>query len=147
MIIPLGATMAEQRDHERILAPGIIDGPLPAFPPGAAGDIDTHVCAEIVVTADGDVGTIVQRDDYPGCEPLGSGLSQLLFPSVADRLATWQFFAGGICTYLQDERECERPGARIERLAMKLSYAIHFARTNGEQSVSRSASLPDTQRR
>lgn len=139
MILPIGAQVAEQREHERILAPGVIADPLPAFPAGLEGDVDVNVCVAIVVTAHGAVGGVVQLENFPGCEAVDSAASRILYPAVARTIRKWQFFAGGRCRYERDERECDARGARVEPMAMKLAYAFHFTRKAGVESVSSAA--------
>ena len=139
MILPIGAQVAEEREHERILAPGVIADPLPAFPAGLEGDVDVHVCVGIVITRHGEVGSVVQLENFPGCEPVDSAASRVLYPAVARTIRQWQFFAGGSCWYDRDKSECDARGARIEPMAMKLAYSFHFTRKAGVESVSSSA--------
>lgn len=136
MILPLGAKVAQERRGEKILAPGIIEAPLPSFPPGIKGDVEARICVELVVTVEGNVGAVAQVDDFPSCQPLGSALSRTFFPPVADAVSGWQFFSGGRCRYVHDEGECRRAGAAIERMPMKLAYSFHFSRSDGVAAVS-----------
>lgn len=85
------------------------------------------------------MASVVQLEGFPGCQPVDSMTSRILFPVVAGSVRDWQFFAGGRCWYERDERECDARDARIERMAMKLAYAFHFARADGVESVASSA--------
>lgn len=127
----------EKRERVRIFAPSPIEDPLPSFPEGFEGDVDAHICAEIVVAAEGNVAHVTQIDSYPSCEPVSSNVSMVLFPAVASKLREWQFFSGGTCEYYLNESECESPEAKINRIAMKLAYSINFVRANGVEEVSR----------
>lgn len=138
MFLPLGAQVAHDQPHIKVLAPGEISTPTPRFPHGFKGDVDVTVCAEVVITIDGQVESVTQIAGRPGCASIGDAATMPYFKAVAGALKQWQFFAGGICRFQTSEDECMSRGAVIERRAMKLAYFFRFTRIEGIESVSRS---------
>ena len=138
MFLPLGAQVAQDQPHVKVLAPGEISTPTPGFPHGLHGDVDVTVCAEVVVAIDGQVESVTRIAGRPGCAPIGDTATAPYFEAVADAMKQWQFLAGGICRFQVSEDECMSRDAAIERHAMKLAYFFRFTRIEGVESVSRS---------
>ena len=138
MFLPLGAQVAQDQPHVKVLAPAEIATPTPGFPHGLQGDVDVTVCAEVVVAVDGQIASVTQIAGRSGCAPIGDAATAPYFDAVAGALEQWQFFAGGICRFQASEDECMSRDAVIERRAMKLAYFFRFTRVEGVESVSRS---------
>lgn len=135
MFLPLGAQVAEDQDHLKVLAPGELSTPAPTFPFVVEGDVDITICAEIVVSTDGGVASVRQIAGNPGCIGVGLPAGAPFFGATEATLKQWQFFAGGICRYEVSEDECASGTAHIDRRAMKLAYFFRFTRTGGIESV------------
>lgn len=97
--------------------------------------MDVTVCAEFVVSAEGEVSDIRQIFDEEGCEPAGSIPGRAIFPEVRSALSRWSYFAGAICTFEVDEGECEGQGAKMTPFPVRLAYRFRFLVSNGRKSV------------
>ena len=144
MILPASAARMRLEERQIFLMPSEIESPVPAFPSGYSGkDMDATVCAEFVVSAEGEVSDIRQISDEEGCEPDTSIQGRTLFSEVRGALSRWSYFAGAICTFEIDEGECERQGAKMTPSAVRLAYRFRFFVLNGKKSVqTRKSSKP-----
>lgn len=130
LILPPQADVLVVERNQRLIPPGIIDQPSPAYPalPADVVPRDVVVCVELVVGADGAVASMRQFAPEPTCESPTSRASALFFPAVAEAVRRWSFFGAAICTFVQAEAECDGDEADLDPVPMTLAYRFVFTR-------------------
>lgn len=141
MILPEGAARMKLEEKQVFLMPSEIESPAPAFPAGySSKDMDVTVCAEFVVSAEGDVSSIRQLSEGEGCEPSNSMMGRAIFPEVQLALSRWSYFAGAICTFEVNKSECDGPDAKLMPTPVRLAYRFRFLISHGKKLVQASVS-------
>jgi hypothetical protein len=130
LVLPQSADRYENKDKQVFLLPTPIDSPMPIYPVALADRLnqDVVVCAEITISEDGEVSSVHEIQMDAECSSPASDASQALFPLVTEAVRRWTYFAGGSCTYQSNEAECDGADAKIDPLAVKLSYKFKFRR-------------------
>lgn len=136
MILPESAARMQLEEKQVFMMPSEIEAPAPAFPVDySIKDVDITVCAEFVVSAQGEVAEIRQIDDENECASPDSAFGRAFFSEVRSALSRWSYFAGAVCTFEIDEAECEGKEAILTPSSVRLAYRFHFLATKGKKSV------------
>src|SRR5690606_8795241 len=99
MLLPQGGDRVELESRELFVMPVALASPEPVFPAAAAGSVDVEVCAEIWLSADGDVTRIVPFDASPECAHGADPAMRDYVQAVGDALRRWEFTPAMICGF------------------------------------------------
>jgi len=141
MLLPQGGDQVELASRELFVMPVALASPEPVFPEAAAASVDVEVCAEIWLSADGDVTRVVPFHDAPGCAPDGDPAVRDYAQAVGDALRRWEFTPAMICEFppellaQRDEGNCTGPEVSVRRVPVRLNYAFTFSSRDGKRRV------------
>jgi hypothetical protein len=143
MLLPEAGARHELAPMQVFVMPVTLAAPEPAFPVvvDAGEPVEVVVCAEIWLSADGDVTRVAPFDGAPDCAAGAEPRAQAYAQSVADALRRWEFTPAMICEFppqLVDKRErgdCTGPEVAVRRVPVRLDYAFTFSSRNGRKQV------------
>ncbi|WP_051175948.1 hypothetical protein [Luteimonas mephitis] len=143
MLLPEAGARHELAPTQLFVMPVTLAAPEPAFPAGAdAGvPVEVVVCAEVWLSADGDVTRVAPFDGTPDCAAGTQPRSLAYAQSVAEALRRWEFTPAMICEFPPqslDKRErgdCTGPEVTVRRVPVRLDYAFTFNSRNGRKRV------------
>lgn len=121
--------------------PIALASPEPVFPEAAVGSVDVEVCAEIWLSADGDVTRVAPFDATPGCARGGDPAMCDYARAVGDALRRWEFTPAMVCEFppellaRRDEGDCRGPEITVRRVPVRLNYAFTFSSRDGKRRV------------
>ena len=148
MLLQPGTAQYEMDDLEFFVMPMELDAPLPVFPEAVTAPevAPVFVCAEIWLSADGDVTRVAPVGDLPGCGD-GADAAAPFEAAVLVRLRQWSFTPARVCRFREDQRDKRERGdcrgdVEVERVPVRLAYAFRFERHQGRAAVG-SRRLPD----
>src|SRR3546814_3220273 len=131
MLLPQGGDRVELESRELFVMPIALASPEPVFPEtdAAAATIDVEVCAEIWLSADGDVTRVAPFHATPECAQGADPAVRDYAQAVGDALRRWEFTPAMICEFppallaRRDEGRSEAHTAELQSL-MRISYAV-----------------------
>jgi len=141
MLLPQGGDRVELESRELFVMPIALASPEPVFPETAAASVDVEVCAEIWLSADGDVTRVAPFHDASGCAPDGDPAVRDYAQAVGDALRRWEFTPAMICEFppellaQRDEGNCTCPEVSVRRVPVRLNYAFTFNSRDGRRRV------------
>jgi hypothetical protein len=143
MLLPEAGARHELAPMQVFVMPVTLAAPEPAFPVvvDAGEPVEVVVCAEIWLSADGDVTRVAPFDGAPDCAAGAEPRAQAYAQSVADALRRWEFTPAMICEFppqLVEKRErgdCTGPEVAVRRVPVRLDYAFTFSSRNGRKRV------------
>lgn len=154
MLLPASGARHETDAREFFVMPMTLVAPQPAFPAGAAdaGTFEMTVCAEIWLSANGDITRVAAFDGAPGCAAVSDPQAQPYARSVAAALQRWEFTPAMVCefpTELLDKRaqgDCTGPEVVVRQVPVRLNYAFTFSTRDGRRRIgfARSSHAGDT---
>src|SRR3546814_4581172 len=121
--------------------PIALASPEPVFPEtdAAAATIDVEVCAEIWLSADGDVTRFAPFHATPECAQGADPAVRDYAQAVGDALRRWEFTPAMICEFppellaRRDEGDCRGPEVTVRRVPVRLNYAFTFSSRDGRR--------------
>ena len=148
MLLQPGTATYEMDELELFVMPLELQTPLPVFPSAieAAEVQPVTVCAELWLSASGDVTRVAPIHDLPGCAE-DDDVAAAFEQSVLAGLARWTFIPARVCRFREDQRgkrergDC-RGDVEIVSVPVRLAYAFRFERHQGRVAVG-SRRLPD----
>jgi len=141
MLLPSGGDRVELASQELFVMPVVLASPEPAFPETAAGAVDVEVCAEVWLSADGDVTRVAPFDATPECAQGAAPAARDYAQAVADALRRWEFTPAMICGFppqllaKRDAGDCTGPEVAVRRVPVRLNYAFTFSSRDGRRRV------------
>lgn len=143
MLLPQGGDQIELQSQQLFVMPIALAQPQPAFPPQEAGaaPVEVTVCAELWLSADGDVARVLPFDDAPDCASKDDADASGYAQAAAEALRHWEFTPAMICDFppqALDKRErgdCTGPEIEVRRVPVRLDYAFTFSSRDGRRSV------------
>lgn len=143
MLLPEAGARHELAPTQVFVMPVTLAAPEPAFPVvvDASELVELVVCAEIWLSADGDVTRVAPFDGTPDCAAGTEPRAQAYAQSVAEALRRWEFTPAMICEFppqLVEKRErgdCTGPEVAVRRVPVRLDYAFTFSSSNGRKQV------------
>lgn len=141
MLLPPGGDRVELESRELFVMPIALASPEPVFPETAVGAVDVEVCAEIWLSADGDVTRVVPFDTTPGCVQAADPAARDYAQAAGDALRRWEFTPAMICTFppellaRRDAGDCTGPDVAVRRVPVRLNYAFTFSSRDGRRRV------------
>lgn len=128
---------------ELFVMPVTLAAPEPAFPGVAEGAraIDVTVCAEVWLSADGEITRIAPFEAAPECAGGTDPQVQPYAQSVADALQRWEFTPAMICEFPPElghkraQGDCTGPEVLVRRVPVRLNYAFTFSIRDGRRRV------------
>jgi hypothetical protein len=143
MLLPQGGDRIELESQQLFVMPIALVQPEAAFPPQAAGaaPVEVTVCAELWLSADGDVARVLPFDGAPDCAPKDDADVGAYAQSAAEALRRWEFTPAMICDFppqALDKRErgdCTGPEVSVRRVPVRLNYAFTFSSRDGRRSI------------
>lgn len=140
MILPAGATRHHLDSNEVFLAPVPIADTLPDFPVPYRNvdNIDVTICVEVAIAATGEVSSVRQLDNEPGCGTSDGGISAAFYQETERALRTWTYFGAAVCRFALTESECHDGTAEQVAVPVKLAYRLAFRAVDGRRNVSTS---------
>ena len=123
--------------------PMTLTSPEPAFPQVAEmpGAFELTVCAEVWLSADGDITRVAPFDGARECAGGADPRAQAYARSVAEALQRWEFTPAMVCEFpphLLDKRDrgdCTGPEVVVRRVPVRLDYAFTFSSRDGRRRV------------
>ena len=143
MLLPASGARHETDAREFFVMPMTLVSPEPVFPASSAdaGTFEVTVCAEIWLSASGDITRVAAFDGAPGCAAVSDPQAQPYARSVADALQRWEFTPAMVCefpTALLDERaqgDCTGPEVVVRQVPVRLNYAFTFSIRDGRRRI------------
>jgi hypothetical protein len=143
MLLPAFGARHETDAREFFVMPMTLASPEPAFPADAvrAGTFELTVCAEIWLSASGDITRVAAFDGAPGCAAVSDPQAQPYARSVADALQRWEFTPAMVCEFpakLLDKRaqgDCTGPEVMVRQVPVRLNYAFTFSSRDGRRRM------------
>ncbi|MGV8931457.1 MAG: hypothetical protein ACOH1R_05015 [Luteimonas sp.] len=143
MLLPEAGVQHVVTATQFFVMPMTLSAPEPVFPdvadPGAT--VEIVVCAEIWLSADGEISRIAPLDAAPGCASGAATGAQAYAESVVAALQRWEFSPAMICEFPPqaiDKRErgdCTGGEVIVRRVPVRLDYAFTFSSRNGRTRV------------
>ena len=128
MILPEGAERTEVQDRQQFVMALPYQQPLPAYPAGVtAVAAQLPVCVEFVVGEDGAVRSQRLLEGVPDCVAAGQPGAAPFVQAALAAVSQWQFFGAGLCSWQQEEAECDDGRAEVTPVAIRLSYRFVFS--------------------
>ena len=123
--------------------PMTLASPEPAFPQLAEKPetFELTVCAEVWLSADGDITRVAPFDGAPECAGGADPQVQPYAQSVSQALQRWEFTPAMVCEFpphLLDKRargDCTGPDVAVRRVPVRLDYAFTFSSRDGRRRV------------
>lgn len=123
--------------------PMTLASPEPVFPQVAETReaFELTVCAEIWLSADGDITRVAPFDGAPECAGGADPQAQAYARSVTEALRRWEFTPAMVCDFpphLLDKRargDCTGPEVAVRRVPVRLDYAFTFSSRDGRRRV------------
>lgn len=123
--------------------PVTLAAPDPVFPAVAAetAAVEVTVCAEVWLSADGEVTRVAPFDGAPECAATAARQAQAYADAVAEALRRWEFTPAMVCEFppqLLDRRErgdCTGPDVAVRRVPVRLDFAFTFTSRDGERRI------------
>lgn len=130
MVLPPMADRTTMREDQTFFMAVPIEDRLPDYPANAPDlEADRTVCVEIVVSEAGEVTSAKQLRSGDGCDGLDPVLDSSFVSATLTAVRDWSFFGAAICTHpLGKSDECEKPGADLRPVAVRLAYQFVFSR-------------------
>ena len=141
MLLPQGGERVELESRELFVMPIALASPEPVFPEAAVGSVDVEVCAEIWLSADGDVTRVVPFHATPECARGADPAVRDYAQAVGDALRRWEFTPAMICEFppellaMRDEGDCRGSDITVRRVPVRLNYAFSFSSRDGKKRV------------
>lgn len=141
MLLPQGGDRVELESRELFVMPIALASPEPVFPETAGGSVEVEVCAEIWLSADGEVTRVAPFDASPECARGADPAFHDYARAVDAALRRWEFTPAMICGFppeLQAMREagdCRGPEITVRRVPVRLNYAFTFSSRDGKRRV------------
>lgn len=143
MLLPQAGPRHAVESTQFFVMPVTLAAPEPVFPPVAAGAgaVEVTVCAEVWLSADGDITRVAPFDGAPECVATTASQSRAYADSVAEALRRWAFTPAMICEFppeLLDRRaegDCTGPDVAVRRVPVRLDFAFTFSSRDGERRV------------
>ena len=150
LLLPQAGARHELAPSQLFVMPVTLAAPEPVFPAvtDAGTPVEIVVCAEIWLSADGDVTRVAPFDGAPGCAAGAEPHAQDYAQAVAEALQRWEFTPAMICEFppqSMDKRErgdCTGPEVAVRRVAVRLDYAFTFTFRDGRKRVGVARKLP-----
>ena len=138
-MIPLGAARHEVKDDQQFIMAVPINIRNPEYPE-EVDDIrrKLDICASFVVTEEGGVDE-VEIVDLPVCPDSRSYAASAFGKAVVSAVSDWTFFGAAICSFpdvASKNDDCEGEGAKLEPVAIRLTYNFIFDSSSGRKVVS-----------
>jgi hypothetical protein len=142
MLLPEVGARHEVAPTQFFVMPIALASAEPVFPEitGAVEAIEITVCAEIWLSAEGNITRVAPFHDTEECadiRPTASPYQQ----SVSEALQRWEFTPAMICEFppqALDKRErgdCTGPEVEVRRVPVRLDYAFTFSSRDGRRRV------------
>lgn len=141
MLLPQGGDRVELESRELFVMPVALASPEPVFPAAAAGSVEVEVCAEIWLSADGDVTRVAPFHATPECAQGADPAVRDYAQAVDAALRRWEFTPAMICEFppellaMRDEGDCRGPDITVRRVPVRLNYAFTFSSRDGTRRV------------
>jgi hypothetical protein len=150
MLLPEDGPRHETEQSELFVMPVTLASPEPAFPTDVIvpSTYELTVCAEIWLSADGDITRIAPFDSALECADDADPQVQLYARSVTETLRLWEFTPAMICKFppeLLDKRaqgDCTGSEVKLRRVPVRLNYAFTFSSRDGRRKVGFVRNLP-----
>lgn len=123
--------------------PVALASPEPTFPAaaGVGAPADVVVCAEVWLSANGDITKVAPFDATPECVRGGAPEARDYAQAVADALRRWEFTPAMICEFppqslgKRARGDCRGPEVMVRRVPVRLNYAFTFSSREGKRLV------------
>lgn len=143
MLLPGTGARYEPGPTGLFVMPLVLSSPEPEFPAaaGPVGSIEKTVCAEVWLSADGEITRVAPFDQSSECAEGGDAQAQPYAASVAAALRHWEFTPAMVCEFPPDQPDrraqgdCTGPDVTVRRVPVRLNYAFTFSSRNGRRRV------------
>jgi hypothetical protein len=143
MLFPASGARHETDARGFFVMPMTLASPQPAFPVSAAGTgtFEVTVCAEIWLSANGDITRVAAFDGAPGCAAVSDPQAQPYARSVADALQRWEFTPAMVCEFPTEllgkrgQGDCTGPEVVVRQVPVRLNYAFTFSTRDGRRRI------------
>lgn len=144
MLLPAGGDRIELESLQLFVMPIALAQPEPTFPPadaGTTGPIEVTACAEVWLSADGDITRVAPFHATSECEPGAGAAMRGYAQAVDDALRLWEFTPAMICEFppealdKHERGDCTGPEVTVRRVPVRLNYAFTFSSRNGKRQV------------
>lgn len=141
MLLPQGGDRVELQSRELFVMPVALASPEPVFPEHADGSVDVEVCAEIWLSADGEVTRVAPFDASPECARGADPAVRAYVQAVDAALRRWEFTPAMICEFppqllaRRESGDCRGPEITVRRVPVRLNYAFTFSSRDGKRRV------------
>ncbi len=143
MLLPDTGARHDIASTQLFVMPVTLAAPEPAFPAvaEAAKAIDVTVCAEVWLSADGDITRIAPFDGAPECADGASPQAQPYAQSVVAALQHWEFTPAMVCEFPPErldkraQGDCTGSEVTLRRVPVRLNYAFTFSSRDGRRRV------------
>jgi hypothetical protein len=143
MLLPETGARYEMASAERFVMPIALDAEDPAFPAdvATAASVAVTVCADLWLSANGDITRSAPLYGAGGCEAAPSAALRPYEAAVAEALQHWSFSPAMVCTFADAaaaERahgDCRGAGVAVRRVPVRIAYAFTFTVRDGRRRV------------
>lgn len=143
MLLPETSDRHALAPTQFFVMPVALSAPEPVFPATAdvGAPVDVVVCAEIWLSADGDITRVAPFDATPDCAPGADPEARDYAQAVADVLRGWEFTPAMICEFppqslgKRARGDCRGPEVVVRRVPVRLNYAFTFSSREGKRRV------------
>jgi len=141
MLLPQGGDRVEVESRELFVMPIALASPEPVFPEAAGGSVDVGICAEIWLSADGDVTRVAPFHATPECAQGADPAMRDYEQAVGDALQRWEFTPAMVCEFppellaMRDKGDCRGSEITVRRVPVRLNYAFTFSSRDGRRRV------------
>ena len=143
LLLQRGTAQYEMGPLDLFVMPMELDAPLPAFPqsvPGRDEPATVIACAELWLSAEGDITHLVALHGPPGCAAETDTRAAPFEQAVLARLAAWEFSPAMVCRFGEDQRDQRARGdcrgdVEVVHVPVRLAYAFRFERHDGRVAV------------
>lgn len=144
MLLPPGGDRIELEPQQLFVMPIALSQPEPEFPlaeAGTTGPVEVTACAEVWLSAEGDVTRVTPFHDAPECEPGADPEMRGYAQAVDAALRRWEFTPAMICEFppqalaKRERGDCTGPEVTVRRVPVRLNYAFTFSSRDGKRQV------------
>ena len=143
MLLPPGGDRVELESLELFVMPIALASPEPVFPgaEATAAAVEVEICAEIWLSAEGDVTRVAPFHATPECAQGADPAMRDYARAVGDALQRWEFTPAMICEFppqllaKRDEGDCRGSEVTVRRVPVRLNYAFTFSSRDGRRRV------------
>lgn len=142
VIVPSGAERMQLPANQAFQMAYPVHDPLPEYPADliSAGLDELAVCVDIVVTAEGTLGSVTPLHAQPHCPLEATALPQPFVDSALAAVRQWRFVPAEVCRFpegVEANRDCIGEDVTLQAVPIRLGLVFTFRLVDGQPQVAR----------